>query len=310
MSNQKIIKTGFCVSYDWELLKKAIPRIYEYSDVICLAIDKNRRSWSGNSYDFNNEAFYAFVKSIDSANKIDIYEDDFSLPELNARQNCNRHRTLMADRMGKGGWHVQIDSDEYFLDFGLFVSALKKINPNPTGAEKPLNVCPFLVPLIKKTETGYLFVDFRDRLPEHAPFATTKPQYERARQNGHFNWLVPTHVIHETWARGEQELWYKMNNWGHSAEELEENKRRLSYYNLWKSLDEYNYRYITNFHPALPEAWPYLGFCKGKTIEEFIDNFKTPEFPLSKIQLFMRNNRNVARFKFYTQKLVRRWSGN
>jgi hypothetical protein len=300
-----LIKTGFCVAYDWELLKKAVPRIYKRSDIICLAVDKNRKSWSGNKYAFDDQAFYDFVKTIDRDNKIDIYEDDFARPDLNARQNCNRHRTMIAEKMGTGGWHVQIDSDEYFVDFDSFVGSLHRINVAPTGNEKPLNVCPFLVPLIKKTDGGFLLVDFRHKMPEFAPFATTKPSYERARQNGHFNIIVPTYVIHETWARPDEQLWYKMNNWGHSAEELEEKKKRLSYYNLWKSLDENNFQYINNFHPALPQAWPFLGFIKGTTIEELISNFKTPYGTFSNFQIALLNNRNAARLKFYGKKILK-----
>ena len=41
------IQVGFLVSYDYELLKNAIPPIYEDSDTIFLAIDKNRKTWKG-----------------------------------------------------------------------------------------------------------------------------------------------------------------------------------------------------------------------------------------------------------------------
>ncbi len=292
-----IVKVGFCVSYDWELLKISLPRIYARADLICLAVDKDRKSWMGNPYPFNDKDFYDFVLAIDRDKKIIVYEDCFSLPTLNSRQNCNRHRMLIAEKMGKGGWHIQVDSDEYFLNFGSFVDELKKINQCPTGNEKPLNVCACLIPLIKKTNEGYLYVDFKNSLPENIPFATTFPDYQRARQNGHFNKLSPHYVIHETWARSEDELWYKINNWGHAAEELAEKKRKLSYYTLWKSLDENNYQYIGNFHPASSKVWPALGYCKGRSIDEFIAIFKLPGFPLSRLQLYLKNNRNVARVK-------------
>ncbi|MCP4521840.1 MAG: hypothetical protein GY827_09165 [Cytophagales bacterium] len=293
---ENIIKVGFCVSYDWEMLKTSIPLIYKESDIICLSIDKNRKSWKGNKYDFDNDAFYTLVKKLDTENKIDIYEDDFSQPNLNARENGNLQRTKIAERMGKGGWHIQIDSDEYFLDFASFVKELQKIHPNPTGNEKPLNVCACWVPLIKKTEKGFLFVDFKNEIPENAPFASNVPQYERARHNGHFNVLTNCYVIHETWARSSDDLWYKINNWGHSAEELDAQQTRLSYFNLWKSLDEYNYQYVHNFHPAQAEVWPALGYAQGKDVQEFFSNY-IPNFPLSPTELKIHNNRNIARIK-------------
>lgn len=301
-----MIKVGFCVAYDWELLKNSIPRIYKEADVICLAVDKDHHSWSCNPYDFDKKAFESFVKSIDNEDKIDIYEDDFSLPELNARENCNRHRCLIAERMGKGGWHLQIDSDEYFLNFSSFVSTLKKNNANPTGDEKAVNViCP-VVPLIRKCETGFLYVDFTNKPLEYMPIASNKPDYQRARVNGHFNIKTNAVIIHETWARDEKILRFKTSNWGHSAEELKSAQTRESYISLWKSLDQNNYQYISNFHPASPETWPSLAYLEVDTIQDFLDKFNPSPLFLKNWNLAIKNNRNLARLKHYTKKLFGR----
>jgi hypothetical protein len=298
-----MIKVGFCVAYDWEYLKRSVPRVYEHADKICFSIDKNRKGWSGKLYDFDEKKFNSWLAVIDVKKKIDLYEDDFALPELSAMQNDNRQRMLMANRMGTGGWHVQVDSDEYFLDFGEFVNKLKSIHNNPSGWQKPLNVCGLYVPLIKKTENGYLYVDFKKKLPEYSPFATNRPEYSFARKNGHFNVIVPTYVIHETWARSEENLMVKINSWGHSSEEFSSDKRKLSYMNLWKSLDEFNYPYLANFHPDINQAWPSLAFCKGNSIEEFLQNFPEPKFPLSPLALWLRNNRNFGRLKMLLNKI-------
>jgi hypothetical protein len=301
----QVIKVGFCVSYDWEMLKTSIPRIYSEADLICLAVDKDRHSWAGNPYHFDNDAFYKFVKEIDIDKKITIYEDDFSLADLNTRENCNRHRMLIAEKMGKGGWHLQIDSDEYFLNFQGFIKLIKSLNPTPTGEEKPINIaCPFL-PLIKKTKMGYLYVDYQNKIPEVIPIATNKPDYQRARQNGHFNHIIPFYVIHDTWARSDEELLYKINNWGHASEELIEQKKRQSYYNLWKALDEYNYQYLTDFHPAGSGVWPKLAFQRANNIDELIKSIQVPSFPLNAFQLWMKNNRNIARLVGMKKKLLK-----
>ena len=66
--NKPKIKVGFCVAYDWELLKNSIPRVYNAADTICLSIDKNRTSWSGKKYDFDESAFQlsdAEIRKID-----------------------------------------------------------------------------------------------------------------------------------------------------------------------------------------------------------------------------------------------------
>ncbi len=300
-----MIKTGFCISYDWEFLRTSLPRVYEFSDVICLGLDRYRMSWAMQPFEFNMEEFQSFVRSIDVDSKIDIYEDEFSIEGLNSRENGNRHRTMIANRMGAGGWHLQVDADEYFLDFKGFTEFLKLINPNPTGDEHPCNVCANWIPLFKKLDGGYLYVDFKDRMPEVTPVATTRPNYERARHNGFFNKMSPYYMIHETWARTEKQLWFKLNNWGHSAEELEAEAARKEYFDKWKNLNESNYHIAKNIHPAKPEEWPALSYLPGKNIDEFLENFDPPEFPLSSAQLRIQNNRNVARVKHLFKRVLR-----
>ncbi|GHM99857.1 hypothetical protein WSM22_13470 [Cytophagales bacterium WSM2-2] len=297
MKGDSLIKVGFCVAYDWQLLKTSLPLVYGSADVICLAVDKDRHAWSGQPYAFDNDAFYRFVSQIDVDKKILLYEDDFSLPELNKRENCNRHRTLIAQKMGEGGWHIQVDADEYFIDFEGFCKYLRKFNRNPRPSQKAINICCAFVPLIKKVNEGYLYVDFKHTLPELIPMATNRPDYQRARQNGHFNHIAPFHVIHETWARSEEELWFKINHWGHASEELEEKGKRESYFNLWKALDRNNFQYINDFHPASPKTWPALGFAAGHEAKEFVESISLEKFPLSPFQRAMRNNRNIARLK-------------
>jgi hypothetical protein len=297
MTESPVIKVEICVAYDWEMLRTCIPRIYNSADIICLGLDKDRHAWSGERFDFDNQAFRKFISDIDVEKKIKVYEEDFSLSELDKRQNCNRHRKMMADYLGVGGWHVQVDADEYFLDFEGFTAYLKKLNPAPSPEQRALNVnCPF-IPLIKKIPTGYLYVDFMDRLPEIIPMATNRPDYQRARQNGHFNHITPFYVVHETWARSEEELWFKINNWGHASEELTEVEKTQSYFNLWKALDVYNYRYVRNFHPILSDVWPALKFAEGSTIDDMLRQFKLPDFPLTEFQRRLKNSRNIARLK-------------
>ncbi len=301
---QPIIKTGFCVAYDWRLLMNSLPPVYQHSDIICLAIDQNRKSWSGNPFEFEDEEFYAFVETIDKEKKIIIYEDDFSRPDLTARQNCNRHRTLIAAKMGEGGWHIQIDCDEYFTDFKGFTEFLLKLNSNPTGNEKPYNVNVFLYDLFKRVSDGYLYAYPKDSSPLSAPFATTRPEYMRARNNGYFNRISPFFVIHETWARGEDELRFKLSNWGHSSEELKNIEVRESFINLWKAIDGNNYKYIKNFHFAVAQVWEGLSYVKAKTMNELIQNFN-PGFKINGFYLTLQNNRMYGRIRYFIGKLKR-----
>lgn len=300
-----MIKIGFCVSYDWYLMKHSLPLVYPYADKICLAIDKQRRAWTGDKFEIEEEAFYRFVKESDPDNKILLLEADLVDVNLNARQNCNRHRHLIADALGKGGWHVQIDSDEYFTDFKAFVEGLKRINPNPSSEEEPMNVCcPFYV-IYKEVEGGFLMVDNGSAMPEMIPMATTRPQYERARQNNFYNYYLDSPVLHQSWARSEEELWFKINNWGHSAEELQKRQGRVSYFNLWKSLDCLNYFYVKNIHPVQPEVWPALSYHESSGIESLVDAYKGHQGKLPATVLLSQNNRTLARIKFHLGKMFK-----
>lgn len=296
MVKQSIIKVGMLVSYDWELLKVSVPRIYKYADLVCLSQDKNRKSWACNSYDFEEDKFRKWLKEMDTEKKITYYQDDFAISELNARENCDRQRMMMADKMGKDGWHIQVDADEYFFDFKEFVRYLINFNASPKFSDKPINMLVSLIPVIKKVNKGYLIVDFPNGKFEVCPLATNHPKFERARYNRHFNHLTNQFILHETRSRTADELWFKLNNWGHSAEELNDDAKKLQEFNSWKELDETNYHLVKNFHQDIPEKWPALDMIKAENIEELLEtlpNVKQLHIPLSRRRI--KNSRNIAR---------------
>lgn len=303
---KKVIKVGFCVSYDWELMKISLPLVYEAADIICLSIDKYRKSWAGQPYEFDEAAFKSFIRDIDVSNKIRILEAVFSSSLNSSRENCNLQRREMAEFLGVDGWHLQIDADEYFVDFQDFVGYLKKLNPEPHFNQKPINICCPLFPLIRRVKKGVLFVDYDGKSPEYAPVATNLPEYQRARHNGHFNHLTNFWLIHETWAREEDALKFKINNWGHSSEELKQKEIRDSYYQLWKVMDENNFQYIFNFHPAKREVWPKLGYLPSGNISELINFLKeSSNFNLEN-NLRLKNNRNLARIRVLLDKMSKK----
>lgn len=285
------------------MLRHSLRAVYEHSDLICLAVDKERRSWSGNLFSFDEVAFRELIAEYDTENKIYLYEDGFYLPQLSARENCNRHRMMIAKEMGPGGWHVQVDCDEYFVDFKGFTNFLKSLNACPTGEEKPYNVQANLYDLFKKLEDGYLCIHPRNGKPFSVPFATTRPNYERARQNGYFNKLSPYYVIHETWARSESELEFKLTNWGHASEELKSATVRQSYINLWKAIDKYNFKYIRDFHFLVPGGWDALTYVPAKTVEDFMLQF-SPKYKPGIFYLWFMNNRMIARIRGFFRKFA------
>lgn len=287
--SKSVIKVGFCVAYDWHLLKISVPLIYQEADLICFSIDKERRTWSGLKYEYDEVDFNNWVAEIDKEKKVIIHEGNFSDTSLSPLQNDNLQRNEMAKAMSNGGWHIQVDSDEYILDFKGFCSYLKQLDPNPTpGQKKAINVCINLIPLLKFIKKGYIAAGAEENY-EVAPFATNVPEYHAARRNGHFNHISPYFALHETWARDQQELWDKLNNWGHRDDFNKE-----SYYKLWLALDEKNYKYIKNFHPIKGETWPFLYYIPGTSQAELITNARSSSFKkISKLKLKWKNSRLI-----------------
>ncbi len=267
-----IIKVGFCVAYDWEMLRYSIPPIYKEADVICLSIDSNRRSWSGEFYDWDEEGFRRMIAELDPLHKIKIYEDQFYLPNLQPIENDARQRNKMAEVLGKeDSWHIQIDSDEYFIDFKGFVTFLKGFK-----SDRKVNIrCP-LINLYKLLPEGILWIKpntFKEI--EYAAIATKYPHYESARINGYFNISTAYPILHQSWARSEKEMWGKLNSWGHSNE-FDVDK----YYKLWKDANSKNYTTYKNIHYLRAEAWPSLELQTNiKSIADAL-NSKITDFPL------------------------------
>jgi len=292
-----LIKVGFCVAYDWEMLRKSLPLIYDHADQICLSLDINRKSWSGKFYLFDDLAFHAFLKKTDTQKKIDLYEDDFFVRSLSPIENDNRQRKLMSDRMGAGGWHIQIDSDEYFLNFKGFVNFLKSKTHYLNG--KPVNICCPWVSIYKRVSDGYLIVDNAETTWETMPFATNKPEYFNARRNSHFNAISTFFVVHETWSRSSEELKQKLNSWGHNDDFLS----KESYLKFWEAIDKFNYQFVDDFHPLQSGVWKKLMYVKANSIDELLSIIKTDYlFKINKASLYLKNSRNWNRLLSLWQK--------
>lgn len=279
------IKIAFCVAYDWHFLEYSLPLVYNNADSICLAIDKDRISWTGNRFEFDEEGFAKLVKKIDVDKKISIFEDDFHLPGLSPMENEVRQRKLMANQLGSDeGWHIQLDSDEYFLNFEGFVQYLKKLNPR-----RAINVCCPWITLYKRIDEGFLMVNPQTfKQVEFIPIATNRPDYEHGRRNGHFNHHTDFAILHQSWARSKEEVWQKLNNWGHRYDSDID-----AYFKLWDNASANNYKDYKNFNQTTPDAWPSLALLpigKDEPIVELIKNKVELPAKISKIDLLQKNS--------------------
>ncbi len=289
----KKIKVGFCVAYDWEMLQYSLPQVYREADEICLALDKGRISWAGNKFQFDEEKFTCFINQIDTENKIKLYSDNFFLRELTPMQNEVRQRNLIAEFMKDGheSWFIQLDADEYFLDFNLFVQDLQKIKSN-----RNVNVCaPFLI-LYKQVKNGFLYIKNNSLAKqEMIPVATNNPNYEFGRKNGYFNLITNNTIIHQSWARSAVEIRLKLDNWGHKTDfNVDE------YFTIWDMLNDTNYKEMANFHPFKPREWEALDFLKAISIDALIQQYKEEDFfKITKLELVLKNSIWLSRFRKY-----------
>ncbi len=283
------IKVGFCVAYDWYYLAQALPLVYAEADRICLSLDAARCSWAGQPFGFDEAGFRALVQQLDVAGKVDVYEDDFHRPELTPMQNENRQRQLMAQRLGAGGWHVQLDADEYFLNFAGFAAWLRGLRPG-----RPVNIrCPYIT-LFKEVDGGYLVVEQPDYFKlDGNPVATNEPAYQHGRVSGWFNVHAPFFIVHQSWARSADEIEQKIGNWGHKND-----FDTQAYFQFWNNLSKLNYAGVRNFRYLYPETWPSLGYVPGSSIPELVAYYAAnpPQVP-GRLRLAVQNSIWLSRLR-------------
>lgn len=283
------IKVGYLVSYDYDMFFTSAKYLYDYVDEIFLAIDKSRKTWSGNDFEIPGN-FFEKVELFDVKNKIEFYFDDFYVPGLSPMECDTRERNMLLKVMGKG-WLMQVDVDEYIYDFEKTAKFLKQ--------HWYLNVFPKLTPIVfkgvwvtlfKELPDGYLYIENNERFS----FITNCSSFDVCRTNYKVsNHLTNIKVIHQSWARSEEEMFRKIKNWSHS-DDFDTQK----YFEFWKTLDSTNYNRYKNIHPMIPAQWNELHFLKSSSIDDFI-------------RLYSESNKqiliNVSVFKilkvFYTRLL-------
>lgn len=283
------IQVGYLVSYDYEMLKNSLPTIYSEADAIFLAIDVNRNTWNGGSFTID-DSFFEWLKAFDVDKKVVIYEDDFYVPELTTMQCEIRERKMLSEKMGIGNWLIQIDCDEYFVDFKKFVKDLRKYDSyieNPL--KKPIQIAAFWLILYKYTPDGILYVD----QPAKAIFATNNPQYVNGRRVKAQVIYTNNIVLHESLSRSEEELRFKCQNWGHNTD------INNGFLDKWVKVNENNYKEYSDFYYIEPERWKKLDYFPTKdmkAIKEIVEKSKNLDIP--KTKLFFRNFGQWFKFLF------------
>lgn len=276
----KKIHVGFLLSYDYALLKNSLPPVYQAADRIFLAKDKEMRTWKGQKFSIDPE-FFEWLKAFDTEHKIEIYEDDFYLPELSTIENDTRERTMLSQRMGIGNWLIQVDSDEYFIDFEKFVTQLRQYDHYLDHPERnKIQIFAFWFIIYKYTEQGILYVD----APMKAAFATNYPNYKCARRTNERVIYVDSVVLHESVARTESELRFKLENWGHNVDVHQ------GFLPKWLAVNEHNYEQMRDFYYIEPNRWKKLNYFPTRDLSEIKKLIaQSPDRQISAWHIRLRN---------------------
>ncbi|MDT0647845.1 hypothetical protein RM545_14185 [Zunongwangia sp. F260] len=276
----KKIQVGFLMSYDYELLKKAIPPVYAAADSVFIALDENYRTWSGGKILVDPE-FFKWLEEIDVDQKITIYKDNFYVPELTAMENEVRERKMLAQKMGKGNWLIQVDCDEYFLNFEEFVNDLRKYDKfldNPE--DKPVQIAAFLLVLYKYVDNGILYVEKVRR----QMMATNFPDYKVGRNTKQRIIYTQNLLLHESVSRSEEEIITKFRNWGHREETNPD-----QFLEKWRAVNSKNFSEYQDFFYLEPEKWKKLAFVKGNSVEQISSNLDYKTLIPSDFYIYKKN---------------------
>ncbi len=276
----KKIHVGFLLSYDYDKLKLSIPPVYTASDRIFIAIDENLVTWSGNKFEIDL-AFFDWLKKIDVDNKIEIYKDNFYVPELVGIQMDTRERHMLSLKMGIGNWLIQVDSDEYFLDFEGFVKSLRKYDSYLDNPEnKKIQFAGFHINIYKYLEHGMLYVSN----PSKVLLATNYPNYKYGRQTKTRIVYLKSYILHEGLSRSEEELKFKLENWGHREDV------NATFLEKWKMASEGNYKEIKNVFYLDSKIWKDLGYFPSKSLKDLKDYIsKNKDLNSIQFKLFFKN---------------------
>jgi len=243
------------ISYDAHYLPRSIRSYYDYVDEIILGLDKDRISWSRNSFSFDEGALWSELQRIDVAGKIQIVEDNFHRSSVPI-ENDTHERNFLKEQCSHD-WVFSFDADEilvnakeFFIDFLPLVETYTDIELMFTW---------FL--LYKEFTDDYLII--ADESRNH--IFKKDIQGFSARKNLHTytycRWtnatkklLSPLGILHYSFCRTDAELEKKINNFGHSVE-----SKRDPFYDIQRTVTMDNYQQMLNFKTSnMGPQWPTL----------------------------------------------------
>lgn len=255
------------ISYDANYLPESIASYYDYVDEIVLGLDKDRISWSGNKFSFDEDSLWSKLGEIDTDSKIVIVEENFhrsSVPIENDTHERNYLKSMCTNELvlSFDADEVLINPHDFFVKFLPLVKDYKDIELMFTW---------FL--MYKKFDSGYLVIADENRnhvfKQDIQGFSANKSlhTYTYCRwTNAPKKLLSPLAIKHYSFCRPDNELAAKINNFGHSVESKQD-----PFYFTQKQVTLDNYASLRNFktHGAGAQ-WPTLKYIPNNELDNYM----------------------------------------
>ncbi|HEU4496575.1 MAG TPA: hypothetical protein VFR70_05955, partial [Flavobacterium sp.] len=156
-----------------------------------------------------------------------------------------------------------------------------------------VQIAAFLINMYKYTDGGMLYVNKVTR----GLMATNYPDYKIARHTRQRIIFTSNVLWHESLARTEEAIEFKLRNWGHNVDvDIE------GFMKTWKSVNKQNYKAMTGFFYMNPKKWKKLDYVKGETIDEISANFDGKKLIPSSFYIFRKNFNQWFKFLFRNRK--------
>lgn len=263
------------ISYDAEYLPDSISRYYDYVDEIILGLDKNRISWSKNTFSFDESKLWSDLAKIDGDNKITVIEENFHSSDKPMENDTQERNFLKAQC--SNDWIISIDADEMLINAKEFF-----VNYCPI-VEKYANsydICMTWATPYKQIDDTVLIIANEDNSPffgeNQGVMTTSDSTYVYARwtdksARGNNRLQSPLIAIHWSLCRTKESLKFKITNSSHS--DLAD---KDPFFSIWKEVTLKNYHELHNFKTSgLGQSqWPKLMPVKAEELEGFYNSFK------------------------------------
>jgi hypothetical protein len=258
------------ISYDASYLPNSIASYYDYVDEIILGLDKDRITWSGNKFTFDEDKLFSELADLDVDGKISIIEEDFHRSSI-AIENDNYERNYLKNECSND-WIFSFDADEVLLNakdfFYNYCPIVEKY------ADK-IDLCMTWATPYKIIDDTVLVIANKDNTPfygenqgvvTHKNSTFTYARWTDKSSTGHNRVISPLIAIHWSLCRSKEDLHKKIHNIGHS--DLVDTD---PFYKIWDQVTLDNYHELENFKTSgLGQAqWPKLFALPIEQLESY-----------------------------------------